>query len=359
MRFLIDARMWNYSGIGTYIRALVPRVVENFPSISFTLIIEKGAAIEGDISNKKNVDLIEFSSPIYSIKEQIEFIFKAYGRFDYLWSPHYNIPIFFDGQLFVTVHDVFHLAFPEYNKGLKKAYAKLLFTIIKFKAKKIFTVSDFTKQELIKYAGVNPEKIIPVPNGIEDEWIDLPVTEPLLDKPYILYVGNVKPHKNLMSLINAFKLIAGKIDHQLVIVGKKEGFITGDMEVLKASEELGERVLFTGFISDDILKRYYQHAEVLVFPSIYEGFGLPPLEAMAVNCPTIVSNKASIPEVCGDASLYVDPLNPEDISKKILLIISNNQVRNELILKGQNHVKKYSWQITASKIIGTFDEVLK
>ncbi|TKC16990.1 glycosyltransferase family 4 protein [Robertmurraya kyonggiensis] len=357
-KFVIDIRMWRHSGIGTYIKSTVLRVINAFPNVEFTLIIGIDFD-EKELNWPNNVSFLLFSSSIYTIREQIEFIKKVNGRYDYFWSPHYNIPIFFMGKLFATVHDVFHLAIPQYNKGLKKIYARILFTVLRFRAKKIFTVSEFTKQELIKYIGVKPKKIIAISNGIEEEWFALPQSERVLEKPYVLYVGNVKPHKNLISLIQAFKLIKDEIKQDLVIVGKKEGFITGDKFIGKAAEELSDRIVFTGYVSDELLKRYYKHADVLVFPSIYEGFGLPPLEAMAVNCPTIVSNKASIPEVCEDASLYIDPHNPMDIAEKILLVLKNEEIKKDLIGRGKAHVKKFKWRNTSEQIIQEFKEVLK
>lgn len=357
--FVIDGRMWNHSGIGTYLKGVVPRFIKHFESVEFFIIIDDEANLPLDLVKLKNVRLIESNASIYSIKEQIFFIRKIYGRFDFFWSPHYNIPIFYDGKLYVTVHDVFHLAMPQYNNGIKKIYAKLLFTVLKYKAEKIFTVSEFSKKELVNYTGTKPEKIIVVPNGVEEEWF-LPLTsEKVRERPYILYVGNVKPHKNLMSLIEGFKIIKDKIEEDLVIVGKKEGFITGDPLISKAAEELMDRIVFTGYVSDELLRKYYKNASVLVFPSLYEGFGLPPLEAMAVNCPTIVSNKASIPEVCKDATLYIEPEDTRDIAEKLLLVLNNKQIKNDLIEKGKVHVKKFSWNNTSGEIIEVFNEVLK
>lgn len=358
-RFVIDIRMWEHSGIGTYIKNTVPKIVKKFNNVDFYLITDPKNDVSAAFNKMKNVSFIKSNSSIYSIKEQIDFILKIYGRYDYFWSPHYNIPLFFDGKLIVTVHDVFHLAMPEYNKGVKQLYAKLLFTSLKYRAHKVFTVSRFTKNELVKFIGINESKVIPILNGVDKELYNSNINQKVSQLPYILYVGNVKPHKNLVTLVKAFELIKDTIDHNLVIVGKKEGFITGDTEVSKMAEALGERVVFTGFIPDDVLISYYKKADLLVFPSLYEGFGLPPLEAMAVGCATAVSNIASIPEACENATVYFDPLDERDMSEKILKVLTDEGLKASLIQKGRTHVNKFSWENTASEIIRVLKEVLK
>ena len=161
--------------------------------------------------------------------------------------------------------------------------------------------------------------------------------------PYFLYVGNIKPHKNLGTLIRAFNSLVEDFPYDLVLVGKREGFITGDSAtILRAGEQSG-RVHFTDHVDDGVLKQYMAHAEALVFPSLYEGFGLPPLEAMAAGCPVIASSAASIPEICGDAALYCDPHSSEDIAGKIRLLAGDVTLRNELRRKGVKHAKQFTW----------------
>jgi glycosyltransferase involved in cell wall biosynthesis len=220
-------------------------------------------------------------------------------------------------------------------------------------------VSKFTKNEYIKYFGHenNYKKIIPIHNGIEKKNI-LNDNNPL-NKPYLLTVGNVKPNKNLSRLVDAFNKIMDKIPNELVLVGKKSGFISGDEEVLKKVNSFGQRIRMTGFVDDNELQNYYQHAEAFIFPSIYEGFGFPPLEAMATGTPVIASNAASIPEVCGDAALYFNPYDINDMANKIFQMVKNNDMKKEYINKGINQVKKYSWEKTAKKTCDVIMEILK
>ena len=153
----------------------------------------------------------------------------------------------------------------------------------------------------------------------------------------------------------AFSRIANDIPHKLVIVGKREGFITGDSDVQEAAQRLGGRVLFTGQIDQSLLRRYYSHAALLAFPSLYEGFGLPPLEAMACGCPVLVSNAASLPEVCGDAAVYVDPYRVEDIADTLLRVLLDGGLRTELSARGLERAASYQWQRTAQQTL----EVMK
>lgn len=341
----IDIRMIHASGIGTYIGNLVPRVIEKFPEIHFHLLGNSSELKNFSWANSRNVTIIECNSRIYSLKEQVELIRKIPKDSCLFWSPHYNIPLLYSGKLLVTVHDVFHLAMPQYVGGLhKRLYAKAMFGVLRRKASAIVCVSHFTAQELQKFTGTNSDKIFEVHNGVNAGGIIIESLTKPLNRSYLLYVGNVKPHKNLMGLLNAFELIMNKIPHDLVVVGKKDGFITGDREVMNKASRLVDRVHFTGVVTENVLQQYYAHAEALVFPSFYEGFGLPPLEAMALGCPVIVSDAASLPEVCGDAALYCDPYNSVDIAEKILCLISDPGLQTELRRKGIEQIRQYSWE---------------
>ena len=144
----------------------------------------------------------------------------------------------------------------------------------------------------------------------------------------------------------------------MIIVGKKEGFITADKSVDVFAKRLGNRVCFTGPVADNVLKQYYVNASLLILPSLYEGFGLPPLEAMACGCPTIVSHVASLPEVCGDATLYCDPYNINDIAAKILLLLSEPELQDKLREKGLEQARKFTWDKSAQETLSVIEKVL-
>lgn len=341
----IDLRLINASGIGTYLRNVIPIVVETFNDSKFNLIGNVEELRQFSWTARNNINLIDYKCPIYSISEQLEMIRKVPKDTTLFWSPHYNIPLLYRGKLLVTVYDVFHLAMPHLVGGMHKSlYAKLMFNAVCRKADAIITISHFTKQELNRLVGCKKQKIYPIHLGVAESWFSINPTVNPYGRPFLLYVGNVKPHKNLSNLVKAFELIYGNIPHDLVIIGKKEGFITGDSLTISLASKLGDRVCFTGHVNDEALKQYIVHAEALIFPSFYEGFGLPPLEAMACGCPVVVSNVASLPEVCGDAVLYCNPYKHEDIAKKIMEILNNESLRNELRNKGIAHAHKFTWE---------------
>jgi glycosyltransferase involved in cell wall biosynthesis len=359
-KITIDLRMILSSGIGTYLSNLIPLVISSLPYVKFSLLGKPEEIIKFEWSQDKHIEIIDCRSPIYSISEQYELLRKIPENTDLFWSPHFNIPILYKGKLLVTIHDLFHLALPEYVGGIhKQLYAKAMFSMVKRKASSIVCVSNYTMLELERLTRFYQQNIDVVYNGVDDSWFQIKKGENPHQKPYLLYVGNVKPHKNLFTLIQAFEIIKDKIPHDLVIVGKKEGFITGDHVVASKASGLGDRVRFTGFIEDEILKQYFAYANALVFPSLYEGFGLPPLEAMASGCPVIVSNTASLPEVCGDAVLYCDPRSPQDIADKIQKIIYDYSLRDTLNQKGLERAKLFTWEKCASETVSVIEEVLR
>lgn len=350
----VDARMINSSGIGTVIKNILKRMIVLKPEWNFFILGNLLELRKYDFFKQNNVKLISCEAPIYSIKEQIELIKKIPKETDIMWSPHYNIPIFYKGKIVVTVHDVFHLAMPQFVKGChKRLYAKFMFQMIKYRADKIICVSKFTASELKKYVGIDQSNIKVIYNGIDEEWFNIKIGKPIHNKPYLLYVGNVKPHKNLINLVKAFDLIKDKIPHDLIIVGKKDGFITGDNNIFKLTEKMSDRVIFTGYIDDNLLKQYYKQADLLIFPSLYEGFGLPPLEALAIGTRVICSDIPVLKEICGDMVEYFNPLDIKSISKSIIKNIIID-IKPENI----NLLDKYNWEKSIEKYIYIIEELL-
>lgn len=344
----IDARMINASGIGTVVKNILKRMIYLKPEWNFNILGNYGELNKFEYLHEDNVNIIKCDAPIYSIREQFELIKTIPENTDVFWAPHYNIPIFYGGKLVVTVHDVFHLAMPQFVEGVhKKVYAKFMFNMVKRKADKIITVSNFTASELKKYVGVSDEKIQVIYNGIDEEWFNVPLKEKVHHKPYILFVGNVKPHKNLKTLVKAFLEVKDNIEHDLIIVGKKDGFITGDGEVSKYVKGNEDRIIFTGYVEDDILKQYYKQADIFVFPSLYEGFGLPPLEALAAGCKRVIcSNAASIPEVCSNMVEYFGFCDFYYLGR--LIMTGNNRHKN-------CDISIYDWNTCAKKYINMFN----
>jgi glycosyltransferase involved in cell wall biosynthesis len=355
----IDARFLNNSGIGIYLRNVIPGIVSRFPDKTISLMGDPSviSSVEG-LANSPNVIVIPAFAKMYSIHEQIDYLKLIPKETKLYFATHYNVPLLYRGKMLVTVYDLFHLAMPNMVGGIHKTlYAKWMFNAVRRKASSIITISEFTKNELLRLTGPQGNQaIIPIHLGVNKSWFAIPKKSSPHPRPFILAVGNVKPHKNLGSLIKAFSLIAHQFPHDLVLVGQKAGLITGDNELPTTSEGLSSRIHFTGRVNQEILEQYFAHATCLIFPSLYEGFGLPPLEAMAAKCPVISSNAGSMQEVCGNAVLYFDPHNPQQLAKKIQIVLSDHTVRDSLIMRGRSHVENFTWDHCinqTSKVIHT------
>lgn len=347
----VDARMIRSSGIGTYISNLLPNIIRNSPW-RFVLIGDRVDLRKFDWANNPRVTIRAARAPIYSIAQQLELPRLVPAESRLFWSPHYDIPVFVRGPLLVTVHDMAHLALAKVFGGVtRQTYAKAMMAAVRRRANHILFVSEFTAREFNRLAGPPLCATDVVYLGTDKEWHSphwraLPSPHP---RPYLIYVGNVKPHKNLGGLIEAFATVRQHVPHDLVIVGKREGFLTSDQNLPKAIET-DERIVFTGPVSDARLKQYVAHASLLVQPSFYEGFGLPPIEAMACGCPVAVSQQASLPEVCGDGAAYFDPHSPSGVAETISRILSDPEMAGTLREKGFVRAAKFDWDRCAKEV---------
>lgn len=355
--YAVDLRMLNASGIGRYLRGIVPRVIGGTGEARWRLLGDPDEILAHDWARDPRVSVLPARAPIYSPKEQVE-IPRLLRGVSLFWAPHYNVPLAFGGPLLVTVHDVLHLARPEHVDGVhRRLYARLMVAGMVRNADAILCDSAFTAGELRRLTRVDPGKLSVVHPGMDDDWFEPVAGDSPEPRPYLLYIGNVKPHKNLSRLVGAFASLAGEIDEDLVIVGKREGFITGDPRVGEEAARLGDRVRFTGPVSDELLRRYLAHASALVFPSLYEGFGYPPLEAMACGCPVVASWAGSIPEVCGDAAVYVEPEDEASIAAGIRRVLSDPALREELVGRGRERARSYTWEECAARALGVIQEM--
>lgn len=363
-KIVIDARVINNSGIGTYLQNVIPNLIKNYELI----LLGK----PDDLKNFPwvgNVKIIDFNSPIYSLSEQFQMPAKI-PECDIFLSPHYNIPIFpiRAKKRIVIIHDIYHLVFNRKLTLMQRLYSKIMMRLAVNLSDRIITISEFSKSEIQKYLNVKNSKISIVYFGFDADNFskqssDFNTTKNKFNLPakYILFVSNIKPHKNLYNLLLAFQKIL-KADAEsdinwknlkLVVVGESKKLVTSDkksFELIDQNPDLKGKIIFTGFIKKEELVSLYKNASVFVFPSYYEGFGIPPLEAMVCGCPVAASNKASIPEVCGKAVLYINPDDINDIAEKTMKIISDANLRNQLIEKGKENVKRFSNEIFSNSL---------
>ena len=342
----IDLRWIDASGVGIYIKGIMPGIVEWLGDVSIVGVGDRSRLEEFSWSRADNVRLVDCRAGRYSLAEQIQLPLAIPRGTDLFFSPYYPIPLLYRGRLAVTVHDLSHRIVPEIiGDSKKRIYAKTMFRTLRKRASVIFTVSNFSKSELLRLTtGPREDNIIPTHLGISAEWYGAAQLPRIHSRPYFVYVGNIKPYKNLGRLVEAFLKIKERVPQDLVIVGQSEGFITGEsagfFERVRGS---GERIRLTGFVSHQELLSLVGHAHALIMPSLYEGFGLPPIEAMAAGVPVVVAHAASLPEVCGEAALYFDPLNVDDIAAKLVEIASNSEMWSNLRDKGLTHSKLFSW----------------
>jgi glycosyltransferase involved in cell wall biosynthesis len=267
-----------------------------------------------------------------------------------LWVPHYNIPLGWRGRLFVTIHDVAHLALPEFRGNfVKRSYAEILMRHIRRRAIGIAFDSEFTRQEFDRLVGPPRGRSSVIPLGVDPVWL-LATSDKPASRPYLIFLGNIKPNKNLVRLLEAFGRLVDQIPHDLVLVGQRDGFLSGDDRAVEFAAKLGERVRFTNKVADEEVRQYVAGADLLVMPSIYEGFGLPVLEAMACGCPVLASRVASLPEVGGDAVAYCDPYDVSDIAQNMGSLLSDPSKRLEMSRLGRLQARRFDWDIVAAKM---------
>ena len=263
------------------------------------------------------------------------------------FSPGYNSPLGWPKPFVFTLHDLNHLYVSENSNALKRAYYQRVIRPACHRAAFVLTVSEYSKQKIASWAGMDEQSIINVGNGVGDPFtIDGPRHEP--GYSYLLYVGSHKPHKNLPRLLSAYAISGICQDVRLVMTG----IPSRELKAAIDGSHLTGNVSFVGTANNEELAQLYRGALGFVFPSLYEGFGLPPLEAMACGAPVLTSNVCSLPEVVGDAGILVDPLRIDEIAFGIRTLVENSQIRVTLRRKGLLRASKFSWSETARKTAG-------
>jgi glycosyltransferase involved in cell wall biosynthesis len=296
--------------------------------------------------------------PPYTLREQalIPWLLRK-DPFDLFFSPTYALPLALASRSILTIHDLIHLIFPQDYGWKYRWYYRLLVRPALARSRRVFTVSENSRRDLVAYLGGQKAKIEVIPNGLDSFWVPRP-EDPEFIKRYgltagfILFVGNGRPHKNFSRVLEAFRrlLQEGTYSGKMVVVG-----VTPD----RAPAELSERLVFFPFCPDPELVLLYSGAQLLMAPSLYEGFGLPVLEAMACGCPVLISRTASLPEITGAAGLQVDPFQVEEIWAGLKRILNDPDLRQTMIRSGQDQARRYSWEATAQKVLRVFEELAK
>lgn len=361
MKIAIDYR-WvlpHVSGIGRYTLNLVSELANQDKKNEYILIASPG-------QKNSNFNVITVPYGIYSLQNQwaLSRLLQKM-KIDVFHSPNFMIPLRVpkSTKVVITIHDMIPWLFPEFTPKAKKTRLSWLFKyIIKraaARADKIISVSENTAKDIMAALSVPRERIAVIYNGLDSDCFRVNARGDLGVRDYILFVGRADPYKNLNGLIRAYNDLVTKykIENQLLIVGQEDSRYPEAKELV-AELQLQDKIVFYGYASPKELENLYTNAAVYVLPSFYEGFGLPPLEAMAKGVPVAASNTPALAEVLGDNALLFDPYNINNIADTIFKIIDNKGLAEELSKKGSLHAKKFNVETMARETLAVYQSIL-
>jgi glycosyltransferase involved in cell wall biosynthesis len=361
LRIAIDARKLRDYGIGTYVRNLLRHLSRQDRTTEYVLLCrERDSGLATELGD--NFRAVIEPAAAYSVREQLNVPMNLRReRVDLFHAPHYVLPPLTPCRSVVTIHDCIHLRFPQYLPStIGYAYARAQMWMATHKAARVMTVSEASKRDILRYFSIPASKIDVIHNAIDERFGETPSDEDVsrvreryqLNDPYVLYAGNIKPHKNLERLIEAFHLLRreGPEHVKLLIIGDE---ISKYATLRRAVHryKLHQHVRFFGFVPDRTLAVLYRLAAVFVFPSLYEGFGLPPLEAMASGTPVITSNVSSLPEVVGEAGLLVDPEDEAALGAALVRVLGSPEERAALAGRGVVRAAEFTTARTAGRVV--------
>lgn len=352
----LDVRMIEHSGIGTMLKGLLSGFSNISDAPEFLLI--------KDTKNKFNYPLnlrfkeIYFSNSIYSIKSQI--FYPKQINADILHYPHYNFPIMYKGKIIVNIHDLAHFHYP--TSIFHKLYISYFLNKLRDNRIPIITGTNFIKNEIINYFHFPESQIDVIEQGIDGKLFSKPELDDIenfkkdrkLPQNYILSLGINKPHKNIEFLFRSLKRAELK-DIVLIHCMPHERWLEGFKSLAK-KHKIESKVIFLSALSSPDLVKLYAGSSAFVFPSLYEGFGLPPLEAMAIGVPVVSSNSQPMSEILSDAAIYFKPKNEDSLVNAIYNALTDSDIRKKHIAKGILQSQKYSWDIAAQKTIFAYQK---
>lgn len=350
MRIGVDVRMINFSGIGTTIRGLLDHwTPAQREQVTAFYSDEKPAAYRGIAAPFKIYGLRQHWSYAKLLDQQ---------GLDLFHMPHFDVPYLLKTPFVSTVHDLIHLLYPQYStKPFSSLYAKILLRRVASRARAIIAVSENTRRDIIRFFPSAASKIFVINPAVGEQFRPVSPTESqsVLDKfgvhpGFLLYVGNLRGSKNTDGLLKAYAKYRKLVSHPLplVLVGKNAG----------QYEQFPDGVRQISGVSHTELPAFYSAADVFLFPSFYEGFGLPPLEAMACGTPVIASNAGSLPEVCGDAAVNINPYKTDELADAIRSVLASSDQRKKMKERGLKNVKRFSWHRFAAETWALYERVV-
>ncbi|OIO19768.1 MAG: hypothetical protein AUJ37_01830 [Candidatus Magasanikbacteria bacterium CG1_02_41_34] len=367
MRIGLDARMYGprHSGIGRYVEQLVAHLCLIPGDHEFVVFLKKEVFDTFVLPNERWKKVLA-DIHWYGVDEQVHLthIIKR-EHVDLMHFPHWNVPLMYRDPFVVTIHDLimFHYARRDASTHgalmyvIKDRLHRYIVRSTVKRARHIFATSEFTKRDIVNTLHVSQEKIsVTYQASFENVKLMEQNAQTLLknfyiEKPYVLYVGNAYPHKNIGTLIDAWKIFSREHPtYQLVLAGKESSWY----ETLKDRARGCGSIVFTGFVDDSQLAALYMYAHLYVFPSLYEGFGLPPLEAMTYGIPVISSGASCLPEILGNAALYFETTDIYDIVRALEEGTGNDEMRYLLRKNAKDETIRYSWNELAQRTFQTY-----
>ncbi len=376
MNILIDTRLLSkgrISGIEEYARFIIENLLERDRKNTYQFFYSgiKKAPLP-DNWKRGNTNVFELNVP----NRVLEVSMRLFGvpritetlHSNIVFSPHFNFfPTSKGTKRVITFHDLSFIHFPEFYPFRKRVWHwQQGYKKQAMNADMLIVVSEFTKQDLIKTLGVDPQKIRVVHSGINPWYKRLSETDKMkaefikkhgMVKPFILFVGTLEPRKNISGIIKAFDVVKEdpfNRELQLIIVGKR-GWLCDTIFKDAKNATWSKDIIFWGEASYEDLRMLYNLTEAFIYPSFFEGFGFPPLEAAACGAPVITSNRSSLPEIMGDSALLVDPWKIEELIYAISLLLKNDTMKEELRVRGFENVKRFTWENAADELISIFD----
>lgn len=357
---------YKYSGLGVYALKLLKKLAAYDHDLNFIVYLNKNAKNHIDnFTFPKNFKIKWVSSTLSPDlgfpAHLLRLIYSNYLSIKHLRYVQFNSSqleiSFFKKNQIVTIHDIIPIVFKQYHKK-QSVYFKYVLKLGLFKAQKIITPSFHSKKTIAELYKISQEKIKVIYHGINDKPSGTQNSEPIVKGKYLLYVGRICKMKNINGLLNSFYAIRDKIEHSLVIVGDDEKKLAEEINAISDEQEFQSRIKFLKNVTEEDKNNLMKHASLFIFPSLYEGFGFPPLEAMANGCPVIISNTSSLPEICEDTAIYINPNNHAQIAAEIVRVLNDEPRMKVLKEESVLRAKLFTWEHSVTEHIGLFKAAL-
>ncbi len=363
------------SGVGYYVSNLIIALhglqeIHNFQlgvayQPKFKNWLRQDLSFPPELSHYPNLCMLPLPVRLYnllvasSFQPALTYFEQCLGNADIVHGTNYSVYPCKQSLKVMNIYDLSFIKYPQYTDTVVKTYHQQIKKNLQW-TDLVLTISESSKQDIINYLEVEPNKVgvTPLASRYLSNQKQPPAVNYDFSRPYLLFVSTLEPRKNVITLINAFNYLKQryKIEHNLILIGQK-GWQYKPIFQAIASSSWFDCIHHLDYLSDELVALFYAKADVFVYPSYYEGFGLPVLEAMTLGAPVVTSNTSSLPEVAGDAAILVDPKDVISLAEAILRVVSDRNLRNELIIKGKAQAKLYSWERTAKETLNAYKTI--